>query len=631
MAEKITHLTFDALKSIVENKDGTTQYYVQILNVEAKSDIILKSGSMSQCTCSDGFAKMKMQILNLSPSTLASISKYKPIIKIQGLMMKSSFYIITKHEVIYLDKGPVGQPYEYDEYKQMNYTNPNGNTEIQFAKAPHTLSLNSNKKQSILLQQSKQTNENINSDQQQGKSAIKLSIQQKQQQSKPAIQKIEHQNQYPTSDQNLLKISELYPGMRGFKIKGRITTKTDITQFKSGKGNLFSIEIIDSEKSTIQGVFFNAQCDRFYKEIEIGKVYYFENGQVKTNRYSSKNQNQSEYQIHFEEASKISQALEDQQIDAFPFNITTIGDIDNLQLDDKCDVLGVITEVKPLTQITTKSGENKAKKNITIFDQTQRGIDIVLWGTQAEKWQFQKDEIVAFRGLKVTDYQAIRSLTVTNSTTYEKDISKLQKINKFLEFSQFYNENKDFIESKPKESKKKFALSYIEQIKKDFEGQRNNKLTKFYEIKAYITTIFSKSMFYTACENCKRKVTEVPQTKLYHCQNCNQNYPIPSYKYFFSAKIADTTGNLTVNVSNDQGQSILKLACEDFVKQNQREDIIKRATFQQFRFLIIAKMETYNDEIKPRFQVQSIIQDDVVSDNEELYNQIQQMLNIKTE
>lgn len=36
--------------------------------------------------------------------------------------------------------------------------------------------------------------------------------------------------------------------MRGFKIKGRITLKSDITPFKSGKGKLFSIEIIDSDK-----------------------------------------------------------------------------------------------------------------------------------------------------------------------------------------------------------------------------------------------------------------------------------------------------------------------------------------------------------------------------------------------
>lgn len=62
----------------------------------------------------------------------------------------------------------------------------------------------------------------------------------------------------------------------------------------------------------------------------------------------------------------------------------------------------------------------------------------------------------------MTDYLMVRSLTVTNSTIYEKDLSNLEKINGFQEFYEFYNKNKDFIESKPKESKKKFALSYIE-------------------------------------------------------------------------------------------------------------------------------------------------------------------------
>lgn len=51
---------------------------------------------------------MKMHFINLSPSVITNISKYKPIIRIQELKMKNSFYIVTKHEVIYLDKGLVG-------------------------------------------------------------------------------------------------------------------------------------------------------------------------------------------------------------------------------------------------------------------------------------------------------------------------------------------------------------------------------------------------------------------------------------------------------------------------------------------------------------------------------------------
>ncbi|CAD8057033.1 unnamed protein product [Paramecium primaurelia] len=623
MTERVTHLTYEALKSMKEQRNDTIKYCVQILEIEQKNDMNTKNGTLYSCICSDGFAKMNMLILNLSPSILINISKMKPIIRILELKIKQTYYIVTNYEVLYLDKIQVGQPLPYDDYRKMNFTNPNGNNEIQLPKAPHLFQINEHKKQSIQLQQ-QQKYENDNFDQMQTKSGIKLSINQKQQQFKP----IENQLYQSPSDQNILKISELYPGMRGFKIKGRVIQKSDITPFKNNKGHLFTIEIIDSEKQTISGVFFNTICEKFYDQIEIGKVYYFENGQVKTNRYSTKNKNQSDYQLHFESFSKISLTQDDKDIDVFSFQIKTIEDIDKLQIDDKCDVLGVIIDIKPMIQIMTKSNENKSKKNITLYDQTQRGIDISLWGSQAEKWQFQKDEIVAFRGLKVTDYQTVRSLTVTNSTIYEKDLSRLEKINGFQEFYEFYCQNKDFLESKPKESKKKFALSYIEQIKKDFEGIRDNKLVKFYEIKAFITNIFTKQLYYEACENCKRKIIYIQQKKQYNCQNCNINYDKPCYKYMFNAKIADTTGNLIAIVPNDQGQQILQISCEEFQKRSQieKDDYIKRANFQQQRFLIVAKIETYNDENRPKFYITSIIQDDVNSDNEELYNQIKQML-----
>ncbi|CAD8063102.1 unnamed protein product [Paramecium sonneborni] len=633
MSEKVTQLTNGAIRSIIENYDSTTQYYVQILKIENNCDTNAKFGTVSQCVCSDGFAKMNLHILNLSPSITSNISKQNPIIQILELKRSKSFFLVTKHEVIYLDKSQIGQPIDYEEYKKQNYTNPNGDREIQFAKAPYKLQVNSNKKQSSIkqeeFQQQIQQNENIDIDQQQAKSGVKLSNQQKQLQYKPPIQKIENQIYQQPNDQDLLKISELYPGMRGFKIKGRITSKSDITPFKSGKGKLFSIEIIDADKSTIQGIFFNQACDKFFDKVEIGKVYYFENGQIKTNRYSSKNQAQSDYQIHFEDFSKISDAKEDKEIDIFPYQIKKIEEIDSLQVDDKCDVLGVIIDIKPLTHIMTKSNENKAKKNITLYDQSGRGIDVVIWGTQAERWQFQKDDIVAFRGLKITDYQTIRSLTVTNQTIYEKKQSNLEKINGFQEFYEFYSQNKDFIEQKPKESKKKFALSYIEQIKKDFEGTRDNKPTKFYEIRAYLTTIFNKPLFYEGCDICKRKINFIPQTKQYHCQNCDQNFDKPSFKYIFNAKIADTTGNLIVSVSNEIGERILKVSCNDFQKKSDSEksDCLKRANYQEYRFLIVAKMETYNDERRARYQISSIIQDEIVEDNQELYKSIMQILN----
>ena len=82
MIDKVSHLSHGALKNIVENQDGTTQYCVQILSIDTTSDMKTKTGPLSLCVCSDGFAKMKIHILNLSPSTSSIISKFKPIIRI---------------------------------------------------------------------------------------------------------------------------------------------------------------------------------------------------------------------------------------------------------------------------------------------------------------------------------------------------------------------------------------------------------------------------------------------------------------------------------------------------------------------------------------------------------------------
>lgn len=45
---------------------------------------------------------------------------------------------------------------------------------------------------------------------------------------------------------------------------------------------------MDSENFVIGAAFFNSACTKFYNIIEKGKVYTFETGTIKTNKYLSK-------------------------------------------------------------------------------------------------------------------------------------------------------------------------------------------------------------------------------------------------------------------------------------------------------------------------------------------------------
>lgn len=76
--------------------------------------------------------------------------------------------------------------------------------------------------------------------------------------------------------------------MPSFRLKGRVLSKSDKTNFKNNNGQFFKIEIMDREKMTIQGIFFKEACDKFFDLISVGKIYSFENGTVKTNKFSSK-------------------------------------------------------------------------------------------------------------------------------------------------------------------------------------------------------------------------------------------------------------------------------------------------------------------------------------------------------
>ena len=50
-----------------------------------------------------------------------------------------------------------------------------------------------------------------------------------------------------------------------------------------------------------------------------------------------------------------------------------------------------------------KTGETKSKRSFYVYDDTGL-IEITLWGTMAENNNFQKDDIVCFKGMKVQEY-----------------------------------------------------------------------------------------------------------------------------------------------------------------------------------------------------------------------------------
>jgi len=78
-------------------------------------------------------------------------------------------------------------------------------------------------------------------------------------------------------------IGALHVNSTGWTIKARVTSKSTIREWSNikGEGSFFTIELLDSSKTTIRGTFFREAVDEFFPRVEVGNIYTFSGGRVK--------------------------------------------------------------------------------------------------------------------------------------------------------------------------------------------------------------------------------------------------------------------------------------------------------------------------------------------------------------
>jgi replication factor A1 len=167
-------------------------------------------------------------------------------------------------------------------------------------------------------------------------------------------------------------------------IKVRVTKKHPLKEWKNdkGSGELFNIDLIDMENTQIQGTFFKAQAKKWFPELTENKIYIVSGGSIKmaNKRFTTI---PNDYCISFDKDTKFEPAEEDYTISKSGYNFKLISDLNTLQTKSSVDVIGIITDVSPLSQIKLKNGDEKDKRTITIMDNSNTAVDITFWGNSA--------------------------------------------------------------------------------------------------------------------------------------------------------------------------------------------------------------------------------------------------------
>ncbi|KAN0024183.1 hypothetical protein ACTFIV_008583 [Dictyostelium citrinum] len=397
------------------------------------------------------------------------------------------------------------------------------------------------------------------------------------------------------STQPITDISSIAAGINNqFTIKAMVRNKQPLKSWSkgaNGEGKLFSMELVDSTGEIKCACFSDSSnpnnvINALYDCFENGKVYLIQKFFVKT---ANKQYNtlSHPFEISINSDSKVMISPDQTQFTAI-YNFKKIADIENLEKNETLDVIGAITNIEPIANLTSKQGKDFTKFGITIADDTNASISVVFWNEKATEIapQVKVGDIIAVKGVKVSDYSgrtlsygfassfalndeqiqetsnlrahlqnfdvnSLQSLTIASTytqTTYEHVNLPIFLIRTISEGSPLYIAD-------PKTSKKLYRT--IGQFQRVVPLSQAEEINKGDEISSKI------EWKYKACKKCKKSCPEGS------CPQCGSDDWEHSYR--MTMKLSDGDDAISVEVMGKTGDRLFGKTAADLYQMNQEQ------------------------------------------------------------
>lgn len=422
---------------------------------------------------------------------------------------------------------------------------------------------------------------------------------------------------------NLYPIEALSPYAHKWTIKARCTNKSPIKTWhkQSGEGKLFSVSLLD-ESGEIRATGFNAECDALYDKFHEGGVYYISSPcrvQLAKKQFSNVN---NDYELTFERDTVVEKTEDqDASVPQVKYNFSSIGSLQSIDKDSTIDCIGILKDVGEVSQITSKTTSKPYdKRELTIVDDTMHSVRLTIWGNSATTFDIPVESVVAFKGLKVSDYGG-RSLSLlsSGSMSVEPDIDEGHKLRGWYD-AQGRNDN--FVGQANGVSAttgRKDEYKSVGQIRDENLGMSDQ--PDYFALKATVLYIKQDSVAYPACqsEGCNKKVVEMDPGQ-WRCEKCEKSWPKPLYRYIMTVNVEDHTGQLWLNIFDDVGRMMMGMPADDLMELKENDEKKSERAFEEancktYVFRCRAKMDTFNDQQRHVFSVHGILNIEVASTN----------------
>jgi replication factor A1 len=299
----------------------------------------------------------------------------------------------------------------------------------------------------------------------------------------------------------------------------------------------------------------------------------------------------------------VEKAEEQADVPQVRYNFTSIADLNSVEKDSVIDTIGVLKEVSEMQEITSKTtGKPYAKRELTLVDNTNFSVRLTIWGAGASSFDVQPDSVIAFKGVKVSDFGG-RSLSLlsSGSMSVDPDIDQAHKLKGWYDAqgrNDVFNSHAN-TEAGAGMSGRMDPIKTISQIKDEQLGM--SEATDYFTTKATITYIKQENVAYPAClkDGCNKKVVEVDG--VWRCERCDISHPKPEWRYIMSLNVSDHTGQIWLSCFDDVGRMIMGMTADKVMelKENDEKeagDVFQSANCQTFTFKCRAKMDNFQDQ-----------------------------------
>lgn len=432
---------------------------------------------------------------------------------------------------------------------------------------------------------------------------------QQQQQDQRALVNRTNGNADGGSHGNIHPIEALSPYAHRWTIKARCTHKGEIKTYhnKNGEGKLFSVNFLD-ESGEIRATGFNDTVDQWYEVLQEGNVYYVSSPckvQLAKKQFNNLNH---DYELTFEKDTLIEKAEDMDGVPQVRFNFTTLADLQTVEKDSSIDCIGVLKDVGEVSEIVSKTTSKPySKRELTLVDNTGYNVRLTIWGKTAENFDARTESVIAFKGVKVSDFGG-RSLSLLSSGTMnvDPDIDEAHKLKGWYDGSGRNEQFQSHINTMSTVTaaggaSERNAYKTIAQVRDENLGMGEN--TDWFTVKGTIIYIKQDSVAYPACltEGCNKKTVEFDPGQ-WRCETCQKTWERPEYRYILQINVADFTGQMWLSCFNDVGVQIMGMPANDLMAMRDEGDerrvteAFSDANCNTFVFKCKAKMDTFQDQ-----------------------------------